>query len=235
MFFYNPLLIIISLLLTIVPQLIVKGTFQKFSKVKTVKGLTGAQVAENLLREAGINNVSVEPTSGTLSDHYDPSRKIIRLSEEIYYGSSVASLGVAAHETGHAIQDHLGYMPMKLRAGIFPIVQFGQFLGPILLMAGIGLRAVMNIGEFSTTVALLGIALYASVVLFHIITLPVELNASNRAIKALANGGYLVDNNEISGAKKVLNAAAMTYVAVALYALIELLYWIWVLFGRNRD
>ncbi|OGI17546.1 MAG: hypothetical protein A2255_07305 [Candidatus Melainabacteria bacterium RIFOXYA2_FULL_32_9] len=235
--FYDPgymLVAIVGMALVFIPQMLVKGTFSKFSKVLAQKGLTGEQVAKNILSDAGVHDVSVEPTKGTLSDHYDPTKKVIRLSEEIYYGNSVAALGVAAHEVGHAIQDNRGYLPMKLRAGIFPAVQTGQMLGPILLMAGLGLRYFMGMGGFTDLIAITGIVLYGAVVAFHFITLPVELNASHRAMQALAGGGYLVQN-EIGGAKKVLSAAAMTYIAVALYALIELLYWVWVLFGRNRD
>jgi Zn-dependent membrane protease YugP len=233
--FYDPgymLIAIIGMILVFVPQMLVKGTFAKFSKVHSQKGITGAQAATNILNDAGIYDVNVEPTKGTLSDHYDPTKKVIRLSEEIYHGNSVAALGVAAHEAGHAIQDNQGYLPMKLRAGIFPAVQAGQFLGPLLLMAGLGLRFFMGMGGFTDLIALTGIIFYGAVVVFHFITLPVELNASNRAMKALATGGYLVQT-EIGGAKKVLSAAAMTYIAVALYALIELLYWIWILFGRR--
>lgn len=228
------LLGIIGFVLVLIPQLLVKSTYSKYSKIKTRKGVSGAEVAKAILASNGVHNVSVEPTSGVLSDHYDPSKKIIRLSEDIYYGSSVASLGVAAHEVGHAIQDAQGYLPMKLRAGLFPAVQAGQFLGPLLLMAGLGLRFFAGMGGFTSTIALVGIILYASVVIFHVVTLPVEFNASFRAVKALANGGYVVDN-EIGGAKKVLTAAAFTYVAVALYALIELIYWINVFFGRKEE
>ena len=228
------LIAIVGMALVFFPQMLVKGTFAKFSKVLAQKGLTGAQVAKSILTEAGVHDVSIESTSGTLSDHYDPTKKVIRLSEEIYHGNSVAALGIAAHEVGHAIQDNRGYLPMKLRAGLFPAVQTGQMLGPILLMAGLGLRYFMGMGGFTDLIALTGIALYGAVVVFHFVTLPVELNASHRAMQALAGGGYLAQN-EVGGARKVLNAAALTYVAVALYALMELLYWIWVLFGRNRD
>jgi len=235
--FADPLYMIVAfagMALIFLPQLLIKSTFEKFSKVKASKNVTGAEVARAILAGAGITDVNVVSTPGELSDHYDPSQKIIRLSEKIYHGNSVAAYGVAAHEVGHAIQDYQGYLPMKLRTGILPAVQAGQMLGPILLMAGIGLRAFMGIGGFTDLIALLGIVLYGSVVLFHIVTLPVEFNASSRAIKALASGGYVTES-EIGSSKKVLFAAALTYVAVALYALMELLYWIWVLFGRNRD
>ncbi|NLF82918.1 MAG: zinc metallopeptidase [Candidatus Gastranaerophilales bacterium] len=238
MFFYEPIYMFVSILgmaLVFLPQLLVKSTYSKYARVGTSVRATGADVARSILNNAGLTDVRVEPIGGELSDHYDPSKKVVRLSEAIYHGSSISAFGIAAHEAGHAIQDKQGYLPMKLRAGIFPAVQAGQMLGPLLIMAGLGLRYFAGMGEFTNLIALTGIALYGSVVLFHLVTLPVEFNASGRAIKALASGGYLVDNREINGAKAVLTAAALTYVAVALYALVELLYWIWVLFGRRRD
>lgn len=236
MFYFDPvymLVAVVGMILIFVPQMLVKNTYSKYAKVRASNNLTGADVARSMLQNAGIHDVQVESTQGTLSDHYDPAKRVIRLSEDIYYGNSISSFGIAAHEAGHAVQDHQGYMPMKLRAGIFPAVQTGQMLGPILIMAGLGLRYFAGMGEFTTLIALIGIALYGSVVLFHLITLPVEFDASMRAIKVLAGGGYLVDDREIGGAKKVLTAAALTYIATALYALIELLYWVWVFFGRR--
>ncbi len=238
MFFYSPeymFIAIIGMVIIFLPQMLVKSTYSKFARVPVRNNLTGADVAKSILQNAGINDVSVEPVSGELTDHYDPTKKAVRLSENIFYGNSISSYGIAAHEVGHAIQDNRGYLPMKLRAGIFPAVQTGQMLGPILIMAGLGLRYFAGMGEFTTLIALAGIALYGSVVLFHIVTLPVEFNASFRAVRALADSGYLVDNSEVDGAKKVLAAAALTYVAAALYALIELLYWIWIFFGQRRD
>ncbi len=237
--FYDPIymmLAIVGMALVFIPQMLVKSTYSKYSKVRSSTGMTGAQVAESILRDNGIYDVRVEPIQGELTDHYDPSDKVIKLSENVYGTNSIAAQGVAAHEVGHAIQDSKGYLPMKMRAGFFPLVNLGQFLGPLLLMAGLGLRFFLHtgFGGLVDLLALIGIAMYGSVVLFHIITLPVELNASFRAVKALANGGYVVDD-EIVGAKKVLSAAALTYVATALYALMELLYWIWVFFGRSRE
>lgn len=237
MFFYEPVYIFIALIgmvLIFIPQMLVKKTYEQYEKVKSSKGMTGADIARSMLHEAGITNVSVEPTQGTLSDHYDPTKKVIRLSEDIYHGNSISASGIAAHEAGHAIQDYQGYMPMKLRAGIFPAVQTGQMLGPIMIMAGLALGYFAGFGEFTMLVALTGIALYGAVVLFHIITLPVEFDASMRAVKVLASGGYLADGEEIDGTKKVLSAAALTYVAVALYALINLLYYVWLFFGRRN-
>ena len=238
MFFMSPEYMVISIIglaFVFIPQMLVMSTYKKFAKVKASTNLTGADVAKSILQNAGIHDVKVVSTTGELSDHYDPTQKVVRLSEDIYYGNSISSYGIAAHEVGHAIQDNRGYLPMKIRAGIFPAVQTGQMLGPILIMAGLGLRYFMGMGEFTSIIALTGIALYGSVVLFQIVTLPVEFNASFRAVRALADGGYLVDKKEVGQASTVLTAAAFTYVAAALYALIELLYWLWVFFGSRRD
>ncbi|MDD3014669.1 MAG: zinc metallopeptidase [Candidatus Gastranaerophilales bacterium] len=228
------LLIVVGLIITGIPQLLVKSTFTKYSKIKSEKRTTGAQVAKFLLNDAGIYNVTVEFIQGELTDHYDPTAKVLRLSESVYSSDSIAAIGVAAHEAGHAIQDNKGYVPMKLRSGIFPAVMFGQNLGPILIMVSLGLQAFMHLSGLTTLIALIGIALYGAVVVFQIVTLPVELNASNRAMHALVNGGYLT-HEEAGGARNVLNAAAMTYIAAALYAILQILYYVWLLFGRNRD
>lgn len=235
--FFDPIYMLVAgigMLLVFIPQMFVKKTYAKFSKISARAGITGAQVAREILAKNNITGVEVASTPGELTDHYDPSRKIIRLSEENYHGSSVAALGVAAHEVGHVIQDYRGYLPMKLRAGIFPAVSMGQMFGPILIMIGMGLRYFAANSEFATMIALTGIIFYASVAVFHLVTLPVEFDASRRAVIALADGGY-VREDELSGSKQVLSAAAMTYVATALYAIIEVLYWAWVFFGRGRD
>lgn len=237
MFFMSPGYMFISLIgmvIIFIPQMLIKSTYKKFSKIKAATNMTGGDVAKSILQNAGINDVAVIPIGGELSDHYDPAKKTVNLSEDIFYGNSISSLGIAAHEVGHAMQDNQGYLPMKIRAGIFPAVQTGQMLGPLLLMVGLGLRFGLGMGEFTTLIALTGICLYGAVVLFQIVTLPVEFNASFRAVKALAGGGYLVDKKELGGAEAVLTAAALTYVAAALYALIELLYWVWIFFGRNN-
>jgi Zn-dependent membrane protease YugP len=234
--FMSPEYMFISLIgmaIVFIPQMIVMSTYKKYAKVKAASGATGAEVAQAILQNNGVTDVQVVPTQGELSDHYDPTQKVIRLSQDIYYGNSISALGIAAHEVGHAIQDYKGYLPMKIRAGIFPAVQTGQMLGPLLIMAGLGLRAFLGMGEITTMIALAGIALYGAVVLFQIVTLPVEFNASFRAVKALASGGFVVDERELNGTKAVLTAAALTYVAAALYAVVELLYWLWMFFGRG--
>lgn len=237
--FFDPIYMFIGLIgmaIMFIPQMIVKSTYKKFLNVKLRKTTTGKEVAEYLLSNAGINGIKVEAIDGELSDHYDPRDKTVRLSKENYYGDSVAAISVAAHEIGHVIQDHTGYLPMRLRAGILPFVNISQSIAPMLIMGSILLRTFLHTANpgLYNLIAIVGILLYGSSVLFHIVTLPVELNASNRAIFALANGGF-IQNEEVVGSRKVLNAAALTYIATALYSLIELLYWAWVLFGRGRD
>ncbi|MFA6989126.1 MAG: zinc metallopeptidase [Candidatus Gastranaerophilaceae bacterium] len=237
MFFYDSsymFIMIIGFALVLIPQMLVKSTYAKYAKVDNKRNLSGADVARAILHNAGITDIKVEPVEGELTDHYDPSKKVVRLSEKNYYGKSIAALGVSAHEIGHVIQDKKGFIPMKIRAAIVPAANIGQSLGPILIMVGIGLRAIAHVGGMSDLVALTGIIFYAAIVLFHIITLPVEFDASFRAIGLLSNGGY-IEINEKPAAMKVLGAAAMTYVATALYALMELLYWIWRLYGSRRD
>ena len=221
--------------MTGLPQLLVRSTYKRFTQVPATVGITGADAAKKILAANNITDVSVEPVEGELSDHYDPRDKVVRLSNDIYYGKSISSVSIAAHEVGHAIQDNKGYMPMKIRAGLFPTVMLGQMLGPWLMIIGIGLRTASGFG-YGYEIAVLGLVFYASVFLFQLVTLPVEINASMRAVKALASGGYLVDDEEISGSKKVLTAAACTYIAAALYSLLELAYWAWRVFGsRERD
>ena len=218
------LMLLIGLILTIIPQMLVKSTYAKYQKIPVEASLTGAKVVELMLRDEDITNVSIERTSGYLTDHYDPGSKVIRLSDSVYNSNSIAAIGVAAHETGHAIQDNKGYLPMQLRAAILPATNLGSSLGGILIFTGLALRYFVS-SDIGTLCAIIGIFLYGFVVLFHFVTLPVELNASSRALKILSKNGYLQET-EINGATNVLSAAAFTYIAVALYALIELLYWI---------
>lgn len=235
--FFDPLYMVIAvfgLVLTGLPQLWVRSTYKKFTEVPACVGITGAEAAKKILASNGIADVRVESIAGELTDHYDPRDKVVRLSNDIYYGKSISSVSIAAHEVGHAIQDNKGYLPMKLRAGLFPAVMTGQMLGPWLMIIGMGLRSAQGFG-LGDQIAILGLVFYASVFLFQLVTLPVEINASQRAVRALASGGYLVDE-EVSGSKKVLTAAAFTYIAAALYSLLELAYWAWRVFGsRDRD
>lgn len=199
-------------------QFRVKGTYQKYAQVGSRMGMTGAEVAEKILSEMGINNVSIEPIAGELTDHYDPSAKAVRLSEVVYGSTSLAAAAVAAHECGHVLQDVRGYKPMNIRAALVPAANLGSNLGPFLILLGFGLSAM---GSISTMFINIGIVLFLGVVLFHIVTLPVEFDASNRALKLINELGIL-QGDENRGAKKVLDAAALTYVATALYSAIQL-------------
>ena len=216
-----------ALVLGLWAQIKVKNTFKKYSQVRSITGLTGAEVARRMLDANGLNNVRIEQTSGVLSDNYDPSSKVLRLSQSVYGSNSVAAAGVAAHESGHALQDAEAYGPLKIRALMVPSVQIGSWLGPILFM--IGLFMSSNTG---TTVAWIGLCLFAATALFALVTLPVEFDASNRAKAWLAGSGVLY-NTEMEGVYKTLDAAALTYVAAAIQALSTILYYVFLLTGRS--
>jgi Zn-dependent membrane protease YugP len=217
MFFYDPtyLILIPALIFTLYAQFKVKSTFGRYSEVRAASGLTGAEVARRLLDRNQLRDVPVELTSGTLSDHYDPRARVLRLSSGVYHGTSLASLGVAAHETGHAVQHAHAYFPLALRNGIFPIANLGSHLGYILFFLGF-------IFGGSKTLIDLGILLFSCSVLFTLITLPVEFNASSRGMEMLTESGYLRRGEEAGGARQVLNAAALTYLAAAAMAVLQL-------------
>jgi len=195
----------------------VKSAYAKYSKVANSSGVSGAQLARALLDRNSLADVGVEPVAGELTDHYDPRGKILRLSEGIYGGRSVAAAGIVAHEVGHAVQDSKNYVPMKIRAGLVPIAGFGSSLGPILIIAGFFLRFAGLIN--------LGIIAFAAAVLFQIVTLPVEFNASSRAMKMLSDGGYIYQE-EYGPTRQVLSAAAYTYLAATLTSILMLLYYV---------
>lgn len=229
MFFFDPLYLILALpglLLGLWAQARVRGTFNKYSKVRTSRSMTGAEIARFLLDQQGLMDVRIEETQGFLSDHYDPRTRVLRLSSDVYRTPSVAAAGVAAHEMGHALQHANGYAPLKLRSAIVPAVQFGSSLAPILFLIGF----LLNF----TSLAWLGIILFGLAVLFSLITLPVEFDASKRAKALLANNGILMPQ-EASGVEKVLNAAALTYVAAAVAAIGQLLYYVLLMTGGRRD
>ncbi|MFP4458155.1 MAG: zinc metallopeptidase [Candidatus Zixiibacteriota bacterium] len=215
--FWDPtfILIIPALLLGIWARSHVKSTFDKFSRVRSSRGYSGAKAAQLIMSTAGIHDVDIENVnSNNLSDHYDPKAKSLRLSNQVHNSDSIAAIGVAAHEVGHAIQHHNGYIPLKLRNTFVPVASFGSNLAFPLFIAGLIFRfqPLMKIG----------IIFFGAAVLFHLITLPVEIDASRRAIKTI-RGTALLTETETSGAKKVLTAAAMTYVASALMALLNFL------------
>ncbi len=232
MFFFDPLYLLFAgppLLLALYAQFKVKGAFNKFSRVRTARGVTGAQVARALLDANGLRGVRVERVSGFLSDHYDPRHKVLRLSPDVYDTPSVAAAGVAAHEMGHALQDAQEYAPLTLRTAMVPAVQFGSFLGPILFFIGFLLSS--SAPSF-TWLAWLGLLFFAASVVFALVTLPVEFDASSRAKALLASQGILA-HGELEGVRKVLNAAALTYVAGAIQAVMTLLYYVFLLMGRR--
>lgn len=206
-------LLIPAILLSLYAQYKVRSTYAKFSRIRCTANLTGAEVAATLLHQNGIQDVDVEPVPGTLSDHYDPRDKMVRLSQENYYAPSIAGLSVAAHEVGHAIQDARGYLPLRFRHAILPIANLGSGLAFPLLLIGMILSAPSLID--------LGILFFAGAVLFQVVTLPVEFNASRRALDQLRMRNYL-SPEEIEGARKVLSAAALTYVAAAAVSVLEL-------------
>ena len=193
----------------------VRSSYKKYSKEMSASGLTGAQTARMLLDRNGLTNVRVEPVAGQLTDHYDPRGKTVRLSEGNFAQNSIAAVSVAAHEVGHAIQDASGYLPMKLRAGIFPVVAFSSQIWLPLFIMGIFIGAPLFIQ--------LAAILFAAVLVFHVVTLPVEINASTRAYGLLTRYG-LLSSREAEGTKRVLTAAAFTYIAAALTAFLTLLY-----------
>lgn len=232
MFFYGynmeyVFLLIIAMILAGLAQAKVSSTYNKYSRVPNRRGLTGEQVAAQMLIQAGIHDVRIERVAGHLTDHYDPRTKTLRLSESVYDSTSVAAVGVAAHETGHAIQHDVGYAPLALRSFFVPLANFGSRLAIPLILIGF----IFSGG--GSTLVTLGILFFSLSVVFTIITLPVEFNASRRAIRLLADDGFL-DSDEIGGAKKVLSAAAMTYVAAAFAAIAQLLRLV-AIFGRRDD
>ena len=211
---YYLIFVLPAMLLALWAQYKVNSTYQKFSKIKNHRGITGAEVAVKILNLYGVYNVRVEHISGMLTDHFDPRTNVIRLSDGVYSGTSVAALGVAAHETGHALQHAKGYVPIKLRNMVVPVATLGSNLAVPLAILGLILGAPVLVDA--------GIILFTAVVAFQFITLPVEFNASSRAISVLDSQGILY-GEELTGAKKVLGAAALTYVAAAAVALGNLL------------
>lgn len=224
------LLLIPAVLLSMVAAGRVKSTFARYAQVPSRRGLSGAEVARLLLRARGITGVRVERTGGQLSDHYDPREKVLRLSAATYDSPSVAAAGVAAHEAGHALQHADGYRALQFRSSVVPVVALGSRLLPFLILFAV-LTGAFGRGGL---VAWLAVAALAAVAVFTIATLPVEFNASSRALAVLQGGGIL-EADELDGARRVLNAAALTYVAAAVVAVLELAHWALLLFGGRAD
>lgn len=225
-FFYDPTwwLIIAGMILCLIASGNVNTTYRKYSKIGNARGMSAGEVAERILKGAGIYEVRIERIEGELTDHYDPKNKVVRLSESVYHSTSVAAIGVAAHECGHVIQHYGGYLPIRFRNALVPVVHFGSKLSWPLILLGIlfGLTGLVDVG----------IILFSLALLFQLVTLPVEFNASKRAIGIIKENGIL-QGDEIVGARKVLNAAAMTYVASTIATALQVLR-LFLLFGRRR-
>lgn len=237
MFFWNPTYFIFALpalILAFYAQWRVKSAYDKWLRVANMRGVTGLQAAKILLNANNLGHIGIEGTEGTLTDHYDPRTKTMRLSAGVANSSSVAGMAVVAHEIGHAVQDSEAYTPLKLRTAIVPGVQIGSWLGPILFMVG-WLMAAYFESPFGYQIAWLGVLFFAGALVFAFITLPVEFNASSRARAMLTDAG-LIYTDEMNGVRSVLDAAALTYVAAAAQALSTLLYYVFLLGGfRRRD
>ncbi|MEM9772933.1 MAG: zinc metallopeptidase [Chloroflexota bacterium] len=225
------LFVVPPLLLGLWAQWRVKSNFNKYSKVGTASGMTGAEVARRMLDAEGLYNVQVERTAGNLTDHYDPRGKVLRLSEATHDSRSVAAAGIAAHEMGHALQDAQNYGPLTVRSALVPTVQFGSQWGTWMFMGGLLLVSFLN-SPIGFYIAVLGMILYGAVAVFAVVTLPVEFDASRRAKALLTEHGILF-KDEMQGVNAVLNAAALTYVAAAIQAIMQVLYYAFILFGRR--
>ena len=229
MFFYNfdyMIYMIPAFIVMMLASWYVKAAYNKWSRVPSRSRLTGAQAAQRLTSSGGLYGVRIEPVTGKMSDHYDPRKKVLRLSQGVGQGSSVASLAIAAHELGHAMQDSENYLPLRFRAALVPMVNIGSYLGWIMIFAGM----LLNF----TGLAWAGVAAFGGGAVFALATLPVEFNASKRARKLLMESGIVTSQEEMRGVSKVLNAAALTYVAALLTAVLQLLYFVNLVGGRRR-
>lgn len=230
MFYFDPIYFLFALpalLLGVWAQARVRGSYKKYSGVPTGSGITGAQAARQLLDGHGLQHVPVERIGGKLSDHYDPRSNTMRLSQDVFAGANIAAVGVAAHETGHALQDQANYGPLRLRGIMVPAVRFGSWLGPIIFFIGLFMSSA-----FGDSIAWLGVIIFGLTALFAVVTLPVEFDASKRAKELLVSQGILAPQ-EMKGVNAVLNAAALTYVAAAIQAIMTMLYYASLLMRRD--
>lgn len=218
-----------ALLLGLWAQSKIRSSYSKYSRVRTTTGLTGAEVARRMLDYNGLSSVRIEQVPGNLSDHYDPAKNILRLSQGVYGSPSVAAAGVAAHEVGHALQDKEKYGPLVLRSLMVPTVQIGSWLGPIVFAVGLVLNT-----QTGQDIAFIGVLLFSATAIFSLVTLPVEFNATKRAKAWLADSG-IIYSTDMEGINKVLDSAALTYVASAAQSISTILYYLMILGGRRRD
>lgn len=229
MFYFDPRYLMFMLpafLLMMLAQWYVQSSYSRWSRVPARSRFTGAQAANRLIQRAGLYGVRIEPVGQQLGDHYDPRTRVLRLSPGVYDGYSVAAMAIAAHELGHALQDQEGYFPLKLRAALVPAVNIGSTLGWILILIGLLIQA--------SGIAWLGVLAFSGGALFALATLPVEFNASNRARALLMESGLIVSDDEMNGVNNVLNAAALTYVAALVTAVLQLLYYVTLVMGMGR-
>ena len=228
-YYFDPtyVLVIIAFLLTLFASMGVKSTFSKYNDVRSSRGITAASAARQILDANGLQNIRVEHVSGDLTDHYSPNENVIRLSDSTYNSTSVAAIGVAAHECGHAIQHARGYAPLSFRSALVPVANIGSQLSWLFIILGIFFGG-------SHTLIMIGILMFSAAVLFQLVTLPVEFNASGRALKLLSETGIL-QKDEVSDTRKVLSAAALTYVAAATTAVLQLLRLLRLFGGNDRD
>lgn len=228
-YYYDPtyLLVLVGAVLSIWASSRVNSTYSKYARVASMSGLTGAQAARRILDYSGLSNIRIERVSGNLTDHYDPSAKVLRLSDTTYGSTSVAAIGVAAHECGHAVQDKESYGPLKLRGALVPVANLGSKLGLPMVILGLFLG-------LTESLAMIGVWVFSLSVLFQIVTLPVEFNASSRALQML-EGYHILGSQESVHCKKVLSAAALTYVAAAAASILQLLRLFLIVGGRRRD
>lgn len=236
MFYINPIYLLLMLpvlILGFVAQAAVQSRFSRYSQVKSRSGLTGTQTARQILDTNELYDVAVEETQGFLSDHYDPRSRSLRLSPGVARQPSVAAIGIAAHEAGHALQHATGYWALQLRSSLVPVVQFGSWLGPLVILSGLALEYVFRRTGLGLNIAWIGVVLYGLIALFAIVTLPVELDASARARK-LVHEYNIVDRQELDGVRSVLSAAAWTYVVGALAAMVEVLRWVLILLAHEE-
>lgn len=230
-YYWDPtyILVVIGAVICMIASARVKGTFNKYSQLRSMSGMNGAQVAQRVLQAAGIYDVQVRHVSGSLTDHYDPRTKTVNLSDPVYNATSVAALGVAAHECGHAIQHAKSYAPLSIRSALVPIANFGSMLAWPVILIGLFFNT-----RSSGLIIDIGILLFSSAVLFQLVTLPVEFDASRRALVMLRTQGILADD-ELKYTRRVLKSAALTYVASAAAAILQLLRIILITNGRRRD
>ncbi len=229
--FFSPtymMFMIPCIILTMLAQWMVSSAFAKWKRVANASGMSGAEAAHALLYRSGLNDIQIEQVGGTLSDHYDPRARVLRLSSDVYQGRSVASIGVALHEAGHALQHAQNYAPLAMRSALVPAMATGSQLAWVLIIVGLFIQALHGL-------AIIGLLLFGAVVLFSFVTLPVELNASSRAKAAAVELGIVSPGREASGVSQVLNAAALTYVAAAATALMQFLYYALLIFGGRRN